>query len=576
MPNNFFRDNADLQFRFERLDLGEALEMLEEGYRLHRDCPWAPRNLNDALDTYGHMLTVLGDLCANQIAPLAAAVDEEGPVCRDGCVEVAAGTREAMRLLRQADLVGVTLPYRFGGMNLPATILQMIVEIISRADASLMTVYGLQEIAALMIADYGDEEMKARILPRVVSGELKGGAMVLTEAEAGSDLGAVKTRATQDPQTGVWRLNGVKRFITMGCGDVLLVLARSEEGSTDARGLSLFEVIADETVRVRRIENKLGLHGSPTCELQFRDTPARLLGQRRMGLIRYAMAMMSHARLAVASQALGIAEAACREALAYAQKRVQFGRPIEEIPAVARMLLEMASEIEATRALLYATAHWVDLARAYNRAKERGDLTPEGRARLRLAERLSDALTPLVKYCASEMANRVANQALQVHGGVGYMREFNVERHYRDARITNIYEGTSQLQVVAAVGPLLSRTLEPLLQEWEESLTLPELGDLRAQAEAATGLLRECVERLHAEEDRGLIDYYAADLADVAVGVLRAWLVLRDALHSPRKAALARVFIGAALPRIRRHAELLRALDPTPLRERATLLRAQA
>jgi alkylation response protein AidB-like acyl-CoA dehydrogenase len=344
VADNFFTDNSDLQFRLDRLDLAEVVEILEDGFRYHSDFPGAPRNYADAHDNYGLLLTLLGDICANHVAPRAAEADHEGLACQDGCVTYAAPTQDAMALLRQAELIGVTLPWEYGGLNLPESILQMIVEIVSRADASLMSVFGLQEIAAIMVCQFGDEEMKSRILPGFIRGDLVGGAMVLTEPDAGSDLGSVQTRAVYDERTSEWRLSGVKRFITNGCADVLIVLARSEEGSRDARGLSLFEVTADETVRIRRIENKLGLHASPTCEIEFRDTPARLIGKRRFGLIRYAMAMMNGARLAVAAQSVGIAEAAYREAYAYAQKRVQFGGTIDQIPAVYRMLLSMRGE----------------------------------------------------------------------------------------------------------------------------------------------------------------------------------------------------------------------------------------
>jgi len=486
-------------------------------------------------------------------------------------VTYAAATLDAVDLLRQADMVGATLPWEFGGLNLPETVLQMMVEIISRADASLMTVFGLQEIAATTIAEHGDEEMKARILPRLVSGELVGGAMVLTEPDAGSDLSGVQTRATYDEETGEWRLNGVKRFITNGCADVLVVLARSEEGSTDARGLSMFEVEADETVRVRRTENKMGLHASPTCEIQFCDTPARLIGKRRFGLIRYAMAMMSGARAAVSAQALGIAEAAYREAHQYAQKRVQFGRPIDQIPAVYRMLLSMRGEIEATRALVYETGRWVDLKKAYERLKARGEIDAEGRKRLKQAGRMADVLTPLVKYYATEAGNRVCYQAMQIHGGTGYMREFNVERHYRDVRVTNIYEGTSQLQVVAATGPLLGHALDGLLNEWAALDYGAELAELKARVEEATALFGRCIDHLK-EQESALIDYYASDLTDVAVYVLNCWLMLQDARASERKRELARVYIAETMPQIRSKVALLQALDPAILEARETVL----
>ena len=572
MAENFFTDNSDLQFRLDRLDLAEVVEILEDGYRFHREHRSAPRNYADAHDSYRLLLTLLGEICATGIAPRAAEADEEGPVCQDGCVTQCGPIDDAVALLRQAGMVGVTLPWEYGGLNLPESILQMTVELISRADASLMSVFGLQEIAAIIVSEFGDDEMKSRILPRVVSGDLIGGAMVLTEPDAGSDLGSVQMRASLDEETGQWRLNGVKRFITNGCADVLLVLARSEEGSTDARGLSMYEVTADETVRIRRIERKMGLHGSPTCEIQFSDTPARLIGKRRFGLIRYAMAMMNGARLAVASQAVGIAEAAYREAYAYAQKRVQFGKTIGNIPAVYRMLLSMRGEIEATRALLYATARLVDLTKAYGRLKDRGSLTSEGRRRLKQASRLSDVLTPLVKYTASEMSNRVCYKAMQVHGGVGYMREFSVERLSRDARVTSIYEGTSQLQIVAATGGLLGHALDDLLSDWAQQDYGTELAGLKSRAEEMTALFGRCIDHLKEVESREVIDYYAADLADLAVGVLTCWLVLQDARDSTRKHDLARAYFAESVPRMRGLVDVLRAIDPAPVEAREAVL----
>jgi alkylation response protein AidB-like acyl-CoA dehydrogenase len=571
MAENFFTDNLDLQRYLKKIDLSEVVEILEDGYRYHEEHAAAPRNYADAMDNYRLMLEVVGDICANHAAPRAAEADETGVSCDNGRVTYANATLEVMDFFYQADIVGATLPWEYGGMNLPETILQMVVEIMSRADASLMTVFGLQEIAAKMIAEHGDEEMKAHVLPRVISGELVGGAMVLTEPDAGSDLGSVQTRATYDEETGEWRLNGVKRFITNGCSDVLLVLARSEEGSADARGLSFFEVEANETVRIRRTEHKMGLHASPTCEMQFDNTPARLIGKRRFGLIRYAMAMMNVARLAIAAQALGIAEAAYREAYKYAQKRVQFGSSIGQIPAVYRMLLSMRAEIEATRALVYETARHVDLMKAYERLKERGELDGEGRKKLKELGRLADVLTPLVKYYATEMGNKVCYQAMQIHGGTGYMREFNVERHYRDVRITNIYEGTSQLQVVAAIGGLLGHALDGLLADYAAQDYGAELADLKGQLQEATALFNRCIDHLK-ETERVAVDYYGSDAVEVATYLLNGWLVLQDGRASERKRDLARVYIGGALPQIRARIDVLRAIDPTPVQVKESVL----
>ncbi|MEJ2606632.1 MAG: acyl-CoA dehydrogenase family protein [Anaerolineales bacterium] len=336
MTENFFLDNLDLQFRLAQLDLRDILEIKEKGYTLHDAYTDAPRNYADAIDNFRLQLEILGDISANIVAPTAAEADEKGAQYLDGNVEYADVTKEGIEAFKQAELMGAMLPREYGGLNLPETIYQMMVEIVSRAEAGLMTVFGLQEIAA-SINDYADEETKARILPRFGRGEVSG-AMVLTEPDAGSDLGNVQTKASYDEAAGFWRLNGVKRFITNGNADVQVVLARSEEGSTDARGLSLFVIERDESVRIRRIENKLGIHASPTCEIQYRDTPAWLIGKRRFGLIRYAMALMNGARLAVGAQAVGIAEAAYREAYKYANERIQFNQPIMKLPAVSQVL----------------------------------------------------------------------------------------------------------------------------------------------------------------------------------------------------------------------------------------------
>ena len=569
MPENFFLDNADLQFRLDHIDLKSAIEMMEEGYRFHDEHPEAPRNYADAIDNYRVQLSILGEICGTYIAPRAAESAEEGAHLSDGQVSYAAGTQEALDLIRQAELLGAMLPWEFGGLNIPESIYQMMVEVVSRAEGGLMTLFGLQEISAT-INEYADEDLKAQYLPRFSRGEVTG-AMVLTEPDAGSDLGFVQTRAAFDEENDVWRINGVKRFITNGCARILLVLARTEEGSSDARGLSLFLVEADDTVRVRRIENKLGIHTSPTCELQFTNTPGHLIGRRRYGLIRYGMSLMDGARMAVGAQAVGIAEAAYREAYQYAVKRIQFGQAIIEFPAVYRMLLSMRSEIQATRALLVEAGRWVDLKKALERVERREKLSSEDRSRLRQAGRMADLLTPLAKYYASEMGNRVCYQAIQIHGGTGYMREFNVERHYRDARITSIYEGTSQLQVVGATGPILGHAMDTLVEEWVALDHGPELADLKRDIEEATASLNQCIDDLKAQKDRAVIDYYAEDVTDMALYVALSWLMLNDARVSDGKRDIARLFISEALAKIRGKAAKLNAVDPSLLEVRGIL-----
>ncbi len=569
MADNFFLDNLDLQFHLNHTDLRKVVALREKGYTFSSQYPTAPKSYEDALDNYRILLEVLGDIAANVIAPRAVEADEQGAQFKDGQVTYAQATQDALAALKQAELYGAMLPWEYGGMNLPESVFQMVVEIISRAEAGLMTIFGLQEIAS-SINEFGSDEMKARVLPRFARGEVAG-AMVLTEPDAGSDLGSVQTHATWDEAAGVWRLNGVKRFITNGNAEIQVVLARSEPDSNDARGLSLFLLERDETVTIRRIENKVGLHSSPTCEIQYNNTPAQLIGKRRFGLIRYAMGLMNGARLAVAAQAVGIAEAAYREAWRYAHERVQFNQPILKLPAVTRMLLAMRSEIEAARALMVEAARWVDLEKALGKHVEENKSDAEAKQLLKKAGRLAEALTPLTKYYATEMGNRVCYQAVQVHGGVGYMREFNVERHYRDIRVTNIYEGTSQLQIVASIGKLLGHVLDDLLNEWAALDYGPELESLKQQVAEATALVNRCADHLK-ESETPVIDYYASDMVDAMVYVVNCWLLLQHARADERKRAIAQVYIAEHLPKVKKAVASVQAADPAPLRVKDVVL----
>jgi alkylation response protein AidB-like acyl-CoA dehydrogenase len=570
MSDNFFLDNADLQFRLEHLELQDVLEIKEMGYQYHKDYPAAPRHYEDAKDNYRLLLEVLGEICARVIAPRAAESDEEGAHFEEGQVTYTAATEEGLMALKQADLMGAMLPWEYGGLNVPESIFQMMVEITSRADAGLMTLFGLQEISAA-INEYGTAQLKAQLLPKF-SHEGASGAMILTEPDAGSDLGAVQTRATFDEPSGKWYLDGVKRFATNGCADISLVLARSEPGSSDARGLSLFVVERDETVHIRRIENKLGIHASPTCEVQYNHTPAELLGKRRYGLMRYAMALMNGARLAVGAQATGIAEAAYREAYTYANERHQFNQPICNLPPIARMLASMRGEIEAARALTSETAKWVDWVKVYEQLSAANDTPdPELRQKLKHASSLAETLTPLTKYYGSEMGNRVCNQALQIHGGVGYMREFNVERHFRDVRVTNIYEGTSQLQIVASTGKLLGHALDGLLDEWVECDYGDELADLKARLIEATEKFKQATDILK-EKERELIDYHASDLADMAVYLVNCWLMLADGKFSERKQELARLYLNEHLPQVESARQAILNAGEAPLPMKSSIL----
>jgi hypothetical protein len=569
--SNYFTDNPDLARRLHTLDLRRVVAMREDDYAQAREFVYAPRDYEDAVDSYRRSLEIVGEIAGEFVAPRAEDVDREGSQLIGGEVCYAAGISEALVRLTEADLMGITLPRRYGGLNFPVTISVMIVEMISRADPALMNVFGLQDIAET-INKFGDDEMKAAYLPRFAGGEVTG-SMALTEPEAGSDLQNVQLKATLG-EDGVWRLNGVKRFITNGCGTISLVLARSEEGTTDARGLSMFLYERDEHMKIRRLEDKLGIHGSPTCELQFTDAPAKLVGERRRGLTTYVMSLMNGARIAIAAQAQGIAEAAYRAASKYADERVQFGGPIRDLTAVAAMLADMKVAIEASRALLYETAIIVDMKEGLESRLERiaaGELPspPDDelkglRGEAKRYNRLAALYTPLAKALATEMANEAAYDSLQIHGGSGYMRDFAVERHARDARITNIYEGTTQLQVVAAIGGVLSGTMAGRLDEydaWDLAATPELLSRLRAARERWAA----SVARVRERDDAAFRDFHARRLVEMAIDLACGYLLLRDAQHDARALLAAEYFVAAMTARVDAAAAAIAASDPAAI-----------
>ena len=547
---NFYTDNADIQFHLDHVNLEPLVRLRERNFEDAAHFDYAPADVPDAIDNYRRVLDLVGQIAGDVIAPLSPEIDTVGSHLdpEAACVRYAPGIRKALDALSKADLMGATLPRRFGGLNLPGIIYTMATETVSRADASLMNIFGLQGIAET-INMFASEEQKRVYLPRFASGEVTG-AMVLTEPDAGSDLQNVQLRAYQD-ENGEWRLSGVKRFITNGCGEVLLVLARSEPDESGGLGLSLFLAERSDRIRIRRTENKMGIHGSPTCEMQFNDAPAQLVGERRRGLVTYVMALMNGARIGIAAQSLGIAEAAFRVARNYAATRVQFGRPIERFPAVADLLVEMKLAVESGRALLYeatlAADYEYSLEEAVGRetdAARRSDLNKEQKRYKRLAA----LLTPAAKYYLSEMCNHVTYEAISVLGGSGYMKDYPLEQLYRDARITSIYEGTSQLQVVAAVRGVTSGTAEKRFAELGaaappagfEAASAP-LKDLRAQLDAAVALLKQ--------SPADYLDLCARPLVDVAIDVYLAYLWMEMARHSPAKAVMANRFIARAIPR---------------------------
>ena len=538
---NFFSDNRDLEFTLNNLDLLEAVALRENNYEFAKEFETAPVNYADALDNFNRVLSVVGEICGDNIEPRSRTVDREGPHFADGVVTYHPLTQANLEDLRKADVSGVMLEHRFGGLNFPVSVYTMMTEMVSRADASLQNLFGLQDIAET-IAEFGSEEQKQQYLPKFAQG-LVDGSMDLTEPDYGSDLQAVKLRAWQDEKTGQWYLNGMKRFITNGCAQVHLVLARSEEGTSDGRGLSMFICEACPQLVVRRIEDKMGIHGVATCELQYNDVPAQLCGKRRLGLIRYVMSLMNGARVAISAQAVGIAEAAYRAARQYAAEREQFKKSIDKFPAIYDMLAGMKAKLTAARTLLYETTRAVDLRTAYTHLAEAPDATAEVKNMAKYYNKLAAILTPMCKALATESANQIAYDTIQIHGGTGFMRDFNAERFYRDARITNIYEGTTQLQVVAAIGGVMQRDADKRLNEMFD---LKFEGESARLAEIVKGLYAKQLEAVKFVADRKDIAYHdlhARDLVEMETYVFVGMLMLRDAQKCADRFVLAERYI---------------------------------
>ena len=526
---NFYLDNKDLQYHLSHPLMKRIIELKERNFEDAKVYDYAPQDTEDALDSYRRVLEIVGDVCGEVIAANAESVDHEGPRVVNDHVEYASGTVRNMVALNEAGLGGMTLPRKYDGLNMPVTCFAMANEMVARADAGFENIWGLQDCAET-INEFATEEIKQRFLPRVSAGETC--AMDLTEPDAGSDLGAVMLKASWDEEAGVWRLNGCKRFITNGDGDISLVLARTEDGTKDARGLSmLIYDKRDGGVKVRRIENKLGIKGSPTCELVFNNAPAVLVGDRKMGLIKYVMSLMNAARLGIAAQSTGLCEAAYREALKYAQEREQFGKPIIQFAAVSEMLKNMEAKTLASRALLYETARFVDIYKQLTHISHDRSLETEERQEMKFYNRLADGFTPLAKMFASEYANEVAYDSIQIHGGSGYMKDYACERLYRDARIMNIYEGTTQLQVVAAINHVTKGTyLEQIMryEEAEQSEATKSMFDKLVELRKVYEQVVERVETLD-KECTGYKDFHARRLVEIAGYIAISHILLRQA-----------------------------------------------
>ena len=526
---NFYIDNKDLQYHLSHPLMKRIIELKERNFADAKEYDYAPQDVEDALDSYRRVLEIVGDVCGEVIAANAESVDHEGPRVVNDHVEYASGTVRNIEALNAAGLGGMTLPRKYDGLNMPVTCFAMANEMVARADAGFENIWGLQDCAET-INEFASEEIKQRFLPRVSAGETC--AMDLTEPDAGSDLGAVMLKASWDEAAGVWRLNGCKRFITNGDGDISLVLARTEEGTKDARGLSmLIYDKRDGGVKVRRIENKLGIKGSPTCELVFNNAPAVLVGDRKMGLIKYVMSLMNAARLGIAAQSTGLCEAAYREALKYAKEREQFGKAIINFAAVREMLKNMEAKTLASRAMLYETARFVDIYKQLTHISHDRSLEAEERQEMKFYNRLADGFTPLAKMFASEYANEVAYDSIQIHGGSGYMKDYACERLYRDARIMNIYEGTTQLQVVAAINHVTKGTYLEQIMRYEENARTEATKAMGEQLVELRKTYEQVVARVEAidKEANGYKEFHSRRLVEIAGYIIMSHIMLRQA-----------------------------------------------
>ncbi len=541
---NYYTDHPEIEFHLNHPLMKRVVDLKERNYVEKDQFEDAPVNYEDAIENYKRLLDITGDVAANIIEPNSEDVDLEGPHLENGRMIYASKTFENLDATRKAGLWGLSMPRRYGGLNLPNAIFSMASEIIAAADAGFQNIWSLQSCIDTLY-EFGSEEQRQKYIPRICAGETM--SMDLTEPDAGSDLQRVMLKATQD-EDGTWRLNGVKRFITNGDSDIHLVLARSEEGTKDGRGLSMFIYDKrDGGVTVRHIEHKLGIHGSPTCELVYKNAKAELCGNTRLGLIKYVMALMNGARLGIAAQSVGVEQEAYNEGLAYAKERAQFGEKIINFPAVYDMLSRMKAKLDAGRSLLYCCARYVDIYKALEDIARDTKLTPEERQEMKKFTRLADAFTPLAKGMNSEYANQNAYDAISIHGGSGFIMEYKCQRLFRDARIFSIYEGTTQLQVVAAIRYITNGTYLSIIKEMLESEVSDDLKALKERVAKLVDLYEAAINKVKEANDQAVHDFLARRLYNMTGDIVMSLLILDDATKAPEMfAKSANVYVRMA------------------------------
>lgn len=563
MANNY-TDHPELKFELNHPLMKRIVELKERDFRDKDSYDYAPLDFEDAMDSYDRVLDITGEIAGTTIADNAEGVDLEGPHHEGDRVRYASGTADNLDAMVKAGLNGMTMPRRYGGLNFPITPYTMCAELVAASDAGFGNIWSLQDCIETLY-EFGNEDQHSRFIPRICAGETM--SMDLTEPDAGSDLQSVMLKATYSEEEGCWLLNGVKRFITNGDANLHLVLARSEEGTTDGRGLSMF--IYDKNsggVNVRRIENKLGIHGSPTCELVYKNAHAELCGDRKLGLIKYVMALMNGARLGIAAQSVGISQAAYNEGLAYARDREQFGKAIINFPAVYDMLALMKAKLDAGRALLYQCARYVDIYKALDDIAHERKLTPEERKEQKNFSKLADSLTPLAKGMNSEYCNQNTYDAIQIHGGSGFMMDYPIQRYYRDARITSIYEGTTQLQVVAAIRYVTNGSYLAQAREFEQAEVSEAMKPLVARAKAMADKLEEATARVKEAGDAAFHDICARHLVEMAADVIMLHLLIHNATANAELfEKSARVYANFSEAEVAKHHTFVMNLRPEDL-----------